>query len=422
MENMMKNSRTLFDNTLMLYLLTFSNYFFGFIVIPYETRVLGPQYFGKLAFAIAFISYFQILIDFGFMLSATADVSKNIDNKKKLSEIMSSVIYAKLLLSFFSTLILISIIIFLPSFRVDFWFYILVFFSIAINSFLPDYLYRGLEKMKYITYRTILIRLFFTLMIFAFLKDKTQYYYIPIINMIGGFIAIAAAYIHLNAVFKIKIVKVDLSKIIHTLKISSNYFLSRIATTIYTSTNVFIIGIMYPESKILGYYGSSNKLIGTITSMYSPIADSMYPHMIKTKDYNLMKKTIKVGTLLVLFFAMFIGIWSSEISILIFGPEFKDASLILVLLLPIVVIAFPNYLLGFPSLSPLGLEKYANLSTIYGSIFQITGIIILYLIGFLNYQSICVLTCFTEALVLSIRLIVFLTKGKKIILLNEKLS
>ena len=59
----------LLKNTMMLYILQFSTYFFGFIVVPYETRVLGPVLYGMVGAAMAAMIYFQNVIDFGFIES-----------------------------------------------------------------------------------------------------------------------------------------------------------------------------------------------------------------------------------------------------------------------------------------------------------------------------------------------------------------
>ena len=77
----------LLKNTLMLYVLQFSTYFFGFIVVPYETRVLGPTIFGLVGAATAAMIYFQNVIDFGFILSGTADVSLHREDKTYLSRL-----------------------------------------------------------------------------------------------------------------------------------------------------------------------------------------------------------------------------------------------------------------------------------------------------------------------------------------------
>lgn len=400
----MKKNKKLIDNTIMLYLLTFSNYFFGFITIPYQTRLLGPEYFGLLAFATSVATFFQLLVDFGFILSATAEVSRNHDDNHKLSIILSSIFMAKLFFTILSLIVLLLLCFFFPILKENILLLMLVFLSVIINSFIPDFMYRGLEKMKFITYRTILIKLLFVVLIFVFLNERDKYYYVPIINIFAALVAVSFAYLHLNRKLNIKFIKIKFCDVLFVIKKSSQFFYSRIATVAYDATNTLLIGIIYPNSNMTGYFSSSSKLIATITSLFSPLADSLYPFMIKTKNYDIIKKLIIIGTPIITAFSILLGLFATPIITFIYGEEFKEASKIFVLLIPIIIIAFPAYLLGFPTLTPMGLEKYANISTIIGALFQIIGFIILYFMQNLYIQNICILTCLTQLIVLFIRI------------------
>lgn len=409
---MSSEKKTLINNTLMLYILTFSNYFFGFITIPYQTRILGPEYFGKLGFATAVSIYFQLILDFGFILSATADVAKHKDSREHLSRIMTSVTISKLFLAIVSFLLLIISCLFVPQLRNDIWLYILFFIYVVINSMLPDYLYRGLEKMKIITYRTVAVKLFFTVMIFIFLQERSQYYLVPILNIIGSGGAVFVVYYHVIKKLGIRFTKIDFIYIFETLKRSSFYFFSRIATSIYDATNTFILGFIYPSGNVVGYFTSANKLIATARGGFAPIADSLYPYMIKHKNYKLLNKILVICLPLIVVGCLIIGIFAETICVMLFGEEFRDATPILRLLLPLIILALPNYLLGFPTLSPLGLAKYANISTIFGALIQIIGLICMYFVGMLNVYNICILTCITEFCVLAMRMWAIITKDK----------
>ena len=46
-----EDKKTVANNTLMLYLLSGSNYIFGFITVPLLTRVLGAKNYGLVGFA-----------------------------------------------------------------------------------------------------------------------------------------------------------------------------------------------------------------------------------------------------------------------------------------------------------------------------------------------------------------------------------
>ncbi|MGI2294937.1 oligosaccharide flippase family protein [Paenibacillus sp. GXUN7292] len=399
--------KVLLQNTLMLYILVFSSYFLSFITVPYQTRILGPDYYGRVGFALAFMTYFQLIIDFGFLLSATEDVAKNRDNKKELSKIVTSVNIIKILLSVLSLFIIIILCATIPRFQEESSLYILTFLSVATASLLPDFLYRGLESMKIITVRTILIRLFFVLMIFIFLKDKGDYHLIPLFTMLGNIGAIVGVYLHAIKTVKIKLVQVNFNYLWQTFKKSSYFFYSRMASTAYTATNTFALGLMSSlGSNVVGLYTSADKLINTAKSGFSPIADSLYPYMVKNRDFKLVKKLLLVLMPPVIIGSILVGIYADDFCALLLGGEFREAGRILRLLMPIVVMAPLVYILGFPVLTPMGQSKHANLSVIVASVFHIAALGILLISGNFSVFTLCLITVATQFIVLLYRVIV----------------
>ncbi|MEG0366572.1 MAG: oligosaccharide flippase family protein, partial [Coprobacillus sp.] len=279
---------TLFKNTAFLYILTFSNYLFSFLTVPYQTRIFGQSIYGVIGFAASVSVYFQLILDFGFILSATEEVSKNKDDKRRLGQILKAVNISKTILMILSLIVLIVICMSVKTFRDEYMLHILYFVSIAVNCYMPDFLYRGLEDMKVITYRSVGVKFFFMLMIFVVLKDKTQYYLVPILSTIGSLGALFIVYHDLHKRVGIKSEKVTRSYVIETLKKSSMFFYSRIAGTVQGVTNTFILGMIYPGAAVVGLFSCSDKLITTARSAFGPISDSLYPYMIKHKDFKLV--------------------------------------------------------------------------------------------------------------------------------------
>ncbi len=93
-----RNNRKLFSNAFYLYIFQGINYLLPLITIPYLFRVLKADIFGKLVFYGAFMAYFQIVLDYGFNLSATRDASLLKHNLHKLSNLFCSVLFIKIAL------------------------------------------------------------------------------------------------------------------------------------------------------------------------------------------------------------------------------------------------------------------------------------------------------------------------------------
>lgn len=409
----MNEKKSLVKNTIMLYILMFSGYLFALISVPYVTRILGPEYYGKIGFSQSIMNYVRLIVDFGFILSATEVISKNRKNLDKLSSVLTSVVMSKLILSMLSFIFLVVFIAFSPKLREDSLLYILTFLSVVSASFLPDFLYRGLEKMEIITIRTVAIQFLSLIMTFLFLKEQSDYYMVPLFTLIGNLIAIIIIYIDVNKNLGIKFSRVNVKDIKCTLKNSSSFFLSRIAGTIYSSTNLVVLGIVYPiSSPIIGYFTAVDKLVTTAKAGFTPIADSLYPYMINKKDYRLLKRI-----LLILLPVTFIGcalmfIFSKEIILLLFGKQFLGAIKIFKYMIPIIFITPFSYLLGFPTLSPLGLAKYANKSTIYASLIQVTLLFFIVVFNKFNIYNLCTITIISEYFIVIYRLVI-INKYKK---------
>lgn len=405
----------LFVNTFMLYLLTFSNYFFNFITVPYQTRIFGAEIYGNLGFATSVMTYFQLIFDFGFLLSATEEVARKRNDKKELSKIVEKVFICKAGLIFVSGIVLFILCTSVGRFKNDWLLFLLYFISTAIYAFIPDFLYRGLEQMKAITIRSVAIKFFFTVMIFVLLRDRSQYYLVPILNILGNLGAIFGVMLHLYKKVGIRPVKISASEVWQAFKQSSTFFYSRIASTIYTTTNTFILGILYGQSSaVVGYYSSADKLITTGKQAISPVTDSLYPYMVRNRDFKLVKKILMIGMPIMTAGCVFVAIMSDWICGFLFGAEFIDAGIYLRLLAPVVWCAFPAMLFGFPVLSPMGLAKWANISNVFGAIVQIVLLVSCYFSGNLSAVTVCICTCITEFFTLIFRVTVVI-KNKSLL-------
>lgn len=396
---------TLMRNTVMLYILTFSNYFLGLIVAPYETRVLGTQVYGTLGAAAAVMVYFQLFIDFGFLLSATQEVAVHRGNAQQLCRIFTTVTCAKLILTAISAVLLVILCGVIPAWEDRLGFFFLFFWGTAANSMIPDYLYRGMEQMSAITLRTVCIKVFFTVGILLFLKTPEDVWKVPAITALGNFIAMGYAYFDLHHRFGIRLCRISWRDLWDGIRRSSVFFYSRIATTAYSALNTVILDMISASGAPTSFYTSADKLITTGKSALTPISDSLYPYMVKNRDFKLVKKVLLVLEPLIVVFCVIFFVWAEPLCALIFGADFAPAGQVLRAMLPVGVVILPSYILGFPMMSAMGIAQHANYSVIFGSCMQMVNLLVLYLTGNINMVTLGITVSITETLILVYRIV-----------------
>lgn len=412
----MGKGRVLLKNTVMLYLLTFSTYILNLIIVPYQTRVLGPDKFGLIGLATAIIVYVQLFIDFGFLLSATEEVANNQGDRKKLSQIFTSVTLNKFVLSIISVSVLLGACMLVPRWKENFLFILLYCVSTVFSSLMPDFLYRGIEKMGSITVRTVLIRVFFTAMVLVFVKEPSDYMLIPLLQIIGNAVALIATYVHLYVKLGVKFVACRVSDMFGTMKSSLPFFASRIAGTVYSAANTIILDFI-SGGAMTAFYTSADKLISTAKSGLSPISDSMYPYMVKHKDFKMVKRVLLLLEPVIIIGCAVLFIWAVPICTWFFGEEYEYTAYALRALLPIAVVILPSYIFGFPVLGAMGLSKHANYSVILASVIHVFNLVLLSILGVMNIITLGIATSVAEVIVLTYRVAVvvknrrLLTKG-----------
>lgn len=404
----------LFKNTIFLYILTFSNYLFGLITLPYETRVLGPEAFGILGFAAAFYAYFYVILDFGFILFGTKLVAESSRDKQKLSRIVQSITYAKLALLFLSLILLVIIGICVTSLRAHYVALLLYLLYAGLTCLIPDYLYRGLENMKMITIRTVFVRFVFTCLIFIFLKRPDQYYFVPLFNIIGTSVALGWMIYDMHHNIGLRVQKVTFEDVSNVLKQAFPFFISRVAATLYSASNTIILGFVYPVGAMLGFYTSADKVRSLASQAASPIADSFYPYMLRTGDFRKMIRVTVLLESLILIACVVLWKYSEEFCVIVFGEQYRETATILRHMIPLIAIILPSYMFGFPALTPIGKVKWANISVEIALIHQAVGIIVLLVCGKITAISLINLTLVSEFISLIVRVSVLISAKNRI--------
>ena len=198
------------------------------------------------------------------------------------------------------------------------------------------------------------------------------------------------------------------------------FFVSRIASTVYSVANPFVLNIFYGGGSIVGFYSASEKFLSVSKSIVAPVADSLYPYMVKRRDFALVKRVLCVAMPLIVAGAVLLFVFADDVCSFLFGMQYAQAGDIVRCLIPAIVVIFPSYVMCFPVLVPMGLSKQANLSNVIGLASQISLLLVLAASGNLNVYSLCMATSASELLVFFYRCGVVYRNRSFFILMNVK--
>ncbi len=394
------SKKTVF-NTAMLYLMTAAKLIFPLVTLPYLCRVLTVDSYGVVTYVKSCMTYFQLFIDFGFILSAVKDIVDANEDNDKIGYITGQVIVARLCLSAASFVVLIIISLAIPLLRVNFLYTLLSFIVVAMSSFLLDFLYRGIEKMHLIATVFVSMKSISTLFTFVVVKDDSDLLLIPILDIISTLVAIVINIIQLNKL-QIKIRFENFKTSFDMIKNSWTYFISNMATTAFSVLNTVLIGIFITPKEV-AFWGVSLQLISAVQNFYTPINNGIYPQMIKAKSFAPIKKILMIFMPIVIAGCVFVFVLSEPIITIISGEQYAGAVPVFRALIPVLFFSFPGMLLGWPTLGAIGKVAETTRTTVITAIVQCAGLGLLIVFDAFTLMNVAIFRCITEALLMILR-------------------
>jgi len=374
-----RQHKTLIQNFSYLSILQVFNILLPLITYPYLIRILGKEIYGLIIFAQAVIGYLLILVGFGFNISATKEISVHRNNKEKLSEIVSSVLIIKGLLFLLALFILTTLLYFIPQangYRLLFY---LTMWMCLYELIFPIFYFQGVEKMKYITYLNLTSRLIFLSLIFIFIKSKSDYLLVPLINGIGAIVAGLLSVLLLRKE-QIKIKAQSANTLIWYFKNSYVMALAYASNSFKANINIIIVKFLFSFSEV-AFYDLALKISNIGVTFLDIISQTIFPKMSREKNKMFLKKILKITIIAAFIFILFIQLFANPIIMLLGGIKMIPAVSILRILIFYVPIYIIGALLSRNCLIIHGFDKQVLMSMLYSSIVYMLLLSILFILG-----------------------------------------
>jgi O-antigen/teichoic acid export membrane protein len=355
--------KNLTKNILSLSAVQIANNVLPLLSVPVISRIIGPDKFGSINFAASFIGYFVLLIGYGFDLSATRKIARDPFNVENRNQVFSEVFYIQSILLLISGLVFTWLLYNIPQFKVESLLMVFSFLICISTLFTQNWLFLAMQDMPKVAFFNLVTKLLFTVFILLLVKQKDDYVLQPLIIGCIQIVVSLASFAWAFKKYKLKFVKVPIIATLKLLWTERMIFFSLVVVNLFTSTNVFILGI-YQSPAQVGYFTAGQKLIIIIqTILTTPLSQALYPYIgqafgvSKEAGIKMVQKLLPVVMMLTGAAVLAIMLLGPYLIRLFYGEMFYPAIPVLYILMFLpLIICFSN-LMGIQIMLNLKMDK-----------------------------------------------------------------
>lgn len=321
-----KEGKAFLESLASLGILQIISYLFPLITLPYLTRVIGVEHFGDLALVTAVVMYLQTFVDWGYNYVGVRAVARCREDLGQVSRIYSEVFWGRATLALVSLLILGLLVLLLPRLQeiaLPLFFRYLVVWGYILYA---DWLFQGLEQMRYMTMLNLLANLFCTMMVFVVIREAGDYIYYPLLMSLGFCISGVIAFVFIIPRKGIRLQRLSLGEIFISLKGAFDTYISQSVGPYYENLLIPTIDA-YSGGRASGLFDAGNKVVVLAQRLNSSLSRAFYPLLARRIEHHRMVVLVSLLTSGGIMLGLML--FAPLIVRLLFAPEFADAVAVL---------------------------------------------------------------------------------------------
>jgi PST family polysaccharide transporter len=367
----------LVKNVFSLGVVQIANYVFPFITVPIVSRIIGPDKFGVLSFASSFVTYFTLLINFGFDLSATRAIAANRNNVEERNKVFNQVVTAKVLLFLVSLILFVIALFTVPQLRNEKEVAIFSFFLCFSWVITPNWLYQGMQELSRVAIFNLVTKVIFTVIILLVIKEKSDYIWQPLAISIAQIIVGIYSFAYAIRRYSINLRGSKLQPVLQLLWKEKVIFFSMVVINLYTTTNVVLLGVLQSEVQV-GFYSAGYRLIVIIQSLISiPLSQAMFPFIgsafaqSRERGLDVVKQMLPVVTFLTFSAAFILWLFGPLVIMVVYGHKFEPSIMVFRILAFVPVVIGWSNMFGIQTMINLKMDKVFFRITAGGAVISI---------------------------------------------------
>ncbi len=374
-----------------------------FMYYPYLIRTIGVEVYGSIVTAQVIISIISVVIDFGFNISATKNVSVARDDKNKLSEIVTAILSIKIVLLLISGLILYFMVLYFDFLNQIKEMLFVLFFVLVSDVLFVQWYFQGKEEMHIAALINLISKVVLLALIFILIDDNSDEILFPILLSISSIVSSVLSMLVVFYKDKIYLKHLPISKIKTYFIDAMPFFFSRLSSMAVLKVNSLLVGLFVGASA-LAYYDLADKLVGLMLMPIYMLNQAVYPNVARSGNIGLVKKIIFYLVPLSICIYVISLFVSKDLIVLFAGEEMEPAYnifMIMSLLLPINAL---SVFIGNTVLIVKGKSNLFNLSIIISMFIYMVMAVTSYIFELSNLDTLTWLIVLNALFICLIRL------------------
>ncbi len=333
------------------------------IVVPYASRVLGPEKWGIYSVFHSLALYASMVVEYGFNLSAAREVARVRDSQPDRARLLSEVFAAKLILTAVLLAGLWTAAWLVPLLGSQPWLMIgTALFAVGQGASMVWY-FQGTSRIREIASIEAGGRVLAIALTFVFVTTGDDGWLLLVTN--GAALVLVAALTGAMAVREAGIEPMRWRGAVRVLKDGVSLFAFRGAVSLYTLANSLVLGLLAPAASV-GFFAGAERINKGLLGLLNPIIQAYYGRLSHAAVHDraafasMRRQCVFAITGTGLVLGIFVFATAPLLVRLLLGPRFEPAVEVLRILAILSPITAFNTTLGVHGLLPLGRDRAFN--------------------------------------------------------------
>ncbi len=362
---------------------------FPLITFPYVCRVIEADGVGQVNFFQSIISYISLFTCLGIPMYAIREIARDRSDVVQMNRTAMEILLLHSMLTLVGYAIVAILCLTVPQIQVNIPLFLILSLTIFFTAIGCEWFYQGIENFKYITIRGLIIKTISLVLLFIFVKSKTDLLYYgcyTVFGVLGGNIFNffrLRKYIHReNIIFSELHIKRHIKPVLKVFSFS-------VVTSIYLQLNTVLLGFL-KNALAVGYFAAATKVMQMLLQMSACLGSVMMPrasHLIaenKESEFNaLIQKSYDFTLAIALPMTVGLIFCAPNLITSLCGVKFENSILPSQIIAPIILMVAISNVFGIQVLFPKGKINIVTLCCGIGAVVDL--VLNLCLIPFFSY-------------------------------------